>query len=75
MQPVLQLGALFGVVGFVIGLVALLVALGVTYWVYTDARSRNDDRAVLWGAGTLIGFLVGLVPGLAVVVVYLFLRE
>ena len=75
MSVLLQGAGLIGVFGLLLGIVVLLVTLGVSYWVYSDASSRNDGRAVLWGVGTLVGFLIGLVPGLVVVVVYLFLRE
>lgn len=75
MSLLLQGPGLFGLVGLLVGIVALLVTLGVTYWVYKDASARNDDRALLWTVGTLVGFLIGLIPGLVVVAVYLFVRE
>lgn len=75
MSVLLQGAGLFGVVGLLIGLVVLLATLGVTYWVYKDATGRNNDRALLWTVGTLIGFLIGLIPGLVVVGVYLFVRD
>jgi len=57
---------------FVIGL-AILV--GASYWVYSDAKRRGDDKAVLWGLLTALGFFIGLIPGVIVIVVYLVVRE
>lgn len=57
---------------FVLGLAVLV---GASYWVYSDAKRRGDDKAVLWGLLTALGFFIGLVPGLLVVVVYFVVRE
>lgn len=57
---------------FVVG---LAITLGAAYWVYTDAKKRGNDSAGLWAAVTAIGFFVGLLPGVIVVVVYLVTRE
>jgi apolipoprotein N-acyltransferase len=56
---------------FVIGLVVFVAGLAATYWVYSDAKQRGNDNAVLWGLLTLLGFFIGLVPGALVVVIYL----
>jgi hypothetical protein len=54
---------------FVIGLI--LIALPV-YFVYNDAKKRNNDNATLWAVATLLGGLVGNIFGaLLVVVLYL----
>ncbi|WP_277815054.1 hypothetical protein [Haloarcula salina] len=42
---------------------------------YSDAKGRGDDKAVLWGVLTALGFFIGLIPGVLVVVVYLVVRE
>lgn len=42
---------------------------------YRDATRRGRDDATLWAVGTLGGFLVAGVGGLAVLVVYLLVRE
>ena len=55
----------------VIGLVLFVAGLVATYWVYNDAKQRGNDNAVLWGVLTLLGFFIGLVPGVLVVVIYL----
>lgn len=57
---------------FVLGLAVLV---GASYWVYSDAKRRGDDKAVLWGLLTALGFFIGLVPGLLVVFVYFVVRE
>lgn len=54
---------------FVIGLV--LIALPV-YFVYNDAKKRNNENATLWAVATLLGGLVGNIFGaLLIVVLYL----
>ena len=73
--PLLQMpgGPELFIVGLilVIGLVAFVAGLAATYWVYSDAKQRGNDNAVLWGVLTLLGFFIGLVPGVLVVVIYL----
>jgi len=54
---------------FLIGIV--LIALPV-YFVYNDAKERNNENATLWAVATLLGGLVGNIFGaLLVVVLYL----
>jgi uncharacterized BrkB/YihY/UPF0761 family membrane protein len=57
---------------FVVGLAILI---GATYWVYNDAQKRGNDNAALWAVLTALGFFIGLIPGLVVVVVYVVVRE
>lgn len=52
-----------------IGLLGLLIAAGVAYWVYQDAQSRNVDNATAWAVATLAGGLLFSLVGLALVVV------
>jgi uncharacterized membrane protein len=53
----------------IIGLI--LIALPV-YFVYNDAKKRNNENATLWAVATLLGGLVGNIFGaLLVVVLYL----
>lgn len=68
-------GELLVLFGFLISVVGLVVLVGATYWVYTDATNRGDDNAVLWAAGTAAGFFFGLLPGVLVVVIYVLTRE
>jgi hypothetical protein len=55
--------------------VSAVVAAGASYWVYRDATRRGRDDATLWAVGTLLGFLVAGVGGVAVLVVYLLVRD
>ena len=51
-----------------IGVIAVLPA----YWVYSDAKRRNNDNVALWTVATILGGLVGNIVGaLLVVVLYL----
>ena len=54
---------------------SIVILVGATYWVYNDARERDDDRAVIWALLTALGFFIGLIPGVLVLVVYLLVRE
>jgi hypothetical protein len=62
-------------VGLVLFVVSVVAAAGASYWVYTDATERGRDDAALWAVGTLLGFLVAGVGGIAVLVVYLLVRR
>jgi uncharacterized BrkB/YihY/UPF0761 family membrane protein len=62
-------------IGLILFAVSLAVTVGATYWVYTDATRRGRDDATLWAVGTLLGFLVAGVGGIAVLVVYLLVRR
>ncbi|MBX0323418.1 hypothetical protein EGH21_10295 [Halomicroarcula sp. F13] len=37
----------------------------------SDAKGRGNDNAVLWAVLTGLGFFIGLIPGVLVIVVYL----
>ena len=64
----------------VFALLVVLTVVGVGaaalagYWVYRDATRRGRDDATLWAVATVGGFLVGVVGGVAVLVVYLVVR-
>jgi hypothetical protein len=77
MPPVpLQLpGVIELVIALFVFVVGLAIVIGATYWVYTDAKRRRNANPGIWAAITAIGFFVGLVPGIVVVVIYLFVRE
>lgn len=64
-------GGIFGLLGT---LLLLVVAFLVGRWVYRDAQGR-DMNETLWGLGTGIAILIGLIPGLVVFVVYYVLRD
>ncbi|MDS0283241.1 hypothetical protein [Haloarcula onubensis] len=74
--PLLQVpgGPELFIIGLIllVGLVVFVAGLAATYWVYSDAKQRGNDNAVLWGVLTLLGFFIGLVPGVLVVVIYVF---
>lgn len=75
MNPViLQLGLPGGPELLVVLLVVLLVAGVVGRWIYRDARARGSGWAWQWAVGIVLLFLVGLVPGLLGVVIYLLVR-
>ena len=74
--PLLQLPGLPELlIVLLIFVVGLAILVGASYWVYSDAKRRGDDKAVIWGVLTALGFFVGLLPGLFVVVIYLLVRE
>jgi len=54
---------------------SLVIVIGASYWVYKDAKGRGNDNAALWAVLTGVGFFIGLLPGLAVVVAYLYFRN
>ena len=67
MVPILLFGAMPGGVELaLIGVINLLIAVLVGYWVYKDASRRHNDNAALWAVGvalaslflSLVGFLV-----------------
>jgi len=73
--PLLQIPGAVELVVLLVVFVLGLVALGAAYLVYSDAKGRGNDSAGLWAVLTTIGFFVGLIPGVAVVVIYLLVRE
>jgi hypothetical protein len=55
-----------------VGVFALMLLAGSTgYWVYIDGANREIDRAPWWGAGVFWLLLLGLLPGLIALAVYL----
>lgn len=78
MVPLPLFGALPGgvellIVFFVFVLIfALLIPIGMAYWVYRDAESRGDDDATLWALATVVAgvFTTPLGAG-AVLILYL----
>jgi hypothetical protein len=51
----------FTLVWCCVALVGLAVWLGVTYWVYKDAKKNNPEQAMLWTLVTLVAGVVGLI--------------
>lgn len=66
-SPALLFGAIPGGTDLaLIGILNLLIAILVGYWVYRDASRRHNDNAALWAAGvgiaslflSFVGFLI-----------------
>lgn len=55
-------------------LVLLIVGL-IGLWVYRDAKKRGSGWAWQWAIGVVILLLMGIVPGLIAVVIYVLLRD
>lgn len=51
--------------------VLLLLAGSAGYWVYLDGADRRIDRAPWWGLGVFWLLLLGVVPGLVALAIYL----
>jgi len=53
----------------ILGITAILflVTLGVSVWIYRDAKRRNQPHAFAWGAGSFLGVFLG---GIGVVVIW-----
>jgi len=58
-----------------IAVVLFLVNLGVSAWIYRDAKRRNDPNAFVWGAGAFLGVFLGGIGGIAVWALYFVMRN
>lgn len=63
-----------GPLGLLGTLLLLIIAFLVGRYVYRDAAGRGMNET-LWGFGTGIAILLGLLPGLLVLLVYVVVRE
>ena len=63
-----------GPVGIIGTLLLVVIAYFVGIYVRGDANAHGMN-GTLWGLAAAIGVLLGLVPGLVVLVVYLVVRE
>lgn len=72
---ILQVGNAGGSNLLSIGILVLVIAAILTYWVYKDATGRSNENALLWALGIGILTLLTLVGGLIAFVVYLYLRD
>lgn len=61
----------------VLGITAVLflVTLGVSVWIYRDAKRRNQPYAFAWGAGSFLGVFLGGVGGFVVWALYFVVRN
>ncbi len=73
MLNVLQGGG-FGFDLFLGGLLALILAVVLGYWVYKDATKRGNDNAMLWALVVGILTLLTIVGGLIGLLVYVWQR-
>lgn len=71
----LQIGNAGGVDLLSFGVIALVIAVILTYWVYKDATGRGRDKALLWALGIGILTLLTLLGGLIAFGVYLYTRR
>jgi amino acid permease len=68
----LQFGIPGGVELMILLIIGLILIALPVYFVYNDAKKRNNDNATLWAVATLLGGLVGNIFGaLLIVVLYL----
>lgn len=70
----LQAGGVDGPNILFIGLITLVLAVGLGYWVYTDAKGRGTDNAELWALAVAILTLLTLVGGLLGFAFYIWRR-
>lgn len=69
---ILQIPGIPGGPEVLVVLLVLVVVFGlVGRWVYRDAKKQGSEWAWQWGVGVAVLFLVGFVPGLLGLVVYL----
>ncbi len=57
------------------GLLILIIAFLLGYWVYKDAGGRGKDNALLWGLGVGILTLLTLIGGLLALGFYIYTRD
>lgn len=71
----LQLGNVGGTNLVSFGVVVLIIAAVLAYWVYNDATGRGRDKAMLWALGVGVLTLLTLIGGLIAFGVYLYTRD
>ncbi len=71
MSTILQIG---GVDLLSVGLLALVLAAVLGYWVYTDATKRGNDDAMIWAIVVGILTLLTIVGGLIGLAIYIWKR-
>lgn len=70
----LQVGDAGGSMPLVFGLIMIVLAVILAYWVYQDATGRGRDNALLWSLGIGILTLLTLIGGLIALAVYIYTR-
>lgn len=71
----LQIGNAGGTDLLSFGILILVIAVILTYWVYKDATGRGRDNALLWALGIGVLTLLTLLGGLIAFVIYLYTRD
>lgn len=71
----LQIGNAGGTGLLSVGVLALIIAVVLAYWVYKDATGRGRDKALFWALGIGILTLLTIVGGLIAFGVYLYTRD
>lgn len=74
MFTILQAGGLDGFNLVSMGVITLIIAAVLAYWVYTDAEERGKDNAALWALVIGVLTLLTLVGGLIAFAVYIWKR-
>lgn len=71
----LQIGNRGGTDLVSVGVVVLVIAAVLAYWVYHDATGRSRDNALFWALGVGILTLLTLIGGLIAFGFYLYTRD
>lgn len=71
----LQAGNAGGIDLLLFGVLFLIIAAVLAYWVYKDATGRGRDNALVWALGIGILTLFTLLGGLIAFAVYLYTRS
>lgn len=71
----LQIGNAGGTNLLSFGVLVLVIAAVLAYWVYHDATGRGRDNALFWALGVGILTLLTLIGGLIAFAIYLYTRE
>lgn len=71
----LQIGNAGGTNLLSFGVLVLIIAAVLGYWVYQDASGRGRDNALFWGLGVGILTLLTLIGGLIAFAFYLYTRD
>lgn len=75
MMTYLQIGYAGGSYFLPFGVIVLVIAAILAYWVYKDATGRGRDKALLWALGIGILTLLTLIGGLIGFGVYIYTRN
>lgn len=75
MNTYLQVGNFGGTNLISVGVITLIIAGVLAYWVYQDATGRGRENAALWALGVGILTLLTLIGGLLCLGVYIYTRN